>query len=303
MTQVAIVIVTYNSEDVIGKCLDACGHACPEDTHRGLEVIVVDNASSDATGKEVERHPGVRWITNSTNRGFAAEVNQGVRASVAPYVLLLNPDTELLGGVDAMAGDCAAGAGAVGGKLVDAGGTPQAGFAVRRLPTASTLALEVLGINRIWPGNPVNRRYRCLDWNPEQAGDAEQPAGAFLMFRRDAWEVLEGFDEGFHPLWFEDVDFCKRLQAQGLPVRYQPLAVARHQGGHSIGKMSWECRNLFWYASLLRYSSKFFCPADRRLVRTAVIVGAVLRAITGIVTERSLRPLAVYGKVLRLALG
>jgi N-acetylglucosaminyl-diphospho-decaprenol L-rhamnosyltransferase len=303
MTQVAIVIVTYNSEDVIGKCLDACGHACPEDTHCGVEIIVVDNASGDATVEEVKRRAGVRWIANTVNLGFAAAVNQGVRASVAPYVLLLNPDTELLGGIDAMAAECASGAGAVGGKLVDASGVPQAGFAVRRLPTALTLALEVLGINRIWSGNPVNRRYRCLDWNPEQAGDAEQPAGAFLMFRRDAWEILEGFDESFHPLWFEDVDFCKRLHNQGLPVRYQPRAVARHQGGHSIGKMSWECRNLFWYASLLRYSSKFFCPADRCLVRAAVMVGAVLRSIAGIVTERSLRPLAVYGKVLRRALG
>jgi GT2 family glycosyltransferase len=295
MKQVLIAVVTYNSVEVIGKCLDACPGIA--------DVVVVDNASTDGTLEEVRRHPGVKLIANGENRGFAAAVNQAVRASDAELVLLLNPDTELQSGLPELMAVCERGAAAVGGKLLGEDGRPQAGFAVRRLPTAAALSFEVLGLNRLWPGNPVNRRYRCLDWASDAAGEVEQPAGAFLMFRRDAWEKLGGFDEGFHPLWFEDVDFCRRLRNKGLSVRYEPRAVALHRGGHSIRKLGWECRNLYWYASLLRYTVKHFPPSARGVVCVAVGLGAILRAVTGMWMEKSLKPVVVFGRVFRLALG
>ncbi len=86
----------------------------------------------------------------------------------------------------------------------------------------------MLGLNRLWPGNPVNRRYRCLDLDLEAAADVEQPAGAFLLIRRDAWQALGGFDEGFHPIWFEDVDFLKRARDAGY--RRALRSVARWRG-------------------------------------------------------------------------
>src|SRR5665213_207369 len=95
MARVAIVIVTYNSASEIGGCLDAL---------QGLsevEVVVVDNASADTTGDEVALR-GARLIANSKNSGFAAAVNQGVRATTAPLVLLLNPDAHLVSGIDAL---------------------------------------------------------------------------------------------------------------------------------------------------------------------------------------------------------
>ena len=84
MKDVGIVIVTYNSAAEIGPCLDAAQAT-------GAEVIVVDNASQDETCGEVTRR-GVRLTSNSSNLGFAAAVNQGVRAVSAPLLLLLNPD-------------------------------------------------------------------------------------------------------------------------------------------------------------------------------------------------------------------
>jgi GT2 family glycosyltransferase len=298
MKQAAIVVVSYNSAGVIGRCLDSClKHAADE-----ADVIVVDNASSDGTREQVLRRPAVRLIPNSQNRGFAAAVNQGVAAAGSPCALLLNPDAELMSGLGPMLDACGKGAAAVGGNLVGEHGEPQRGFAVRSLPTAAALALEVLGVNRLWPGNPVNRRYRCLGRDPGQPGEVEQPAGAFLMFRKDAWEAVGGFDESFFPLWFEDVDFCRRLRNKGLAVWYDPRALARHRGGHSVHQVQWEFRTLCWYASLLRYASKHFRPAERRAVCLAASVGAVLRSVTGIWTGRSLTPVVVFGKVIRLAL-
>ena len=294
MNQTGAVIVTYNSEAEIGPCLDA---ALP----RLGEIVVVDNGSKDGTREEVLKRPKVRYVANATNRGFAAAVNQGIAALETPLVLLLNPDAVLLTGVESLVEACwQAGVAAAGGKLVDDLGRPQVGFCVRRFPTPLTISLEVLGVNRLWRGNPVNRRYRCLDLDLNAPADVEQPAGAFLMIRRDSWEAVGGFDEGFQPLWFEDVDFLKRLQDHKHRVLYVPFAAARHQGAHSAGRLPREEREIYWYASLLRYCSAHFHPFGRRTVCGALLLGSILRMAVGVVSGGTLLPVKIYGKVMRL---
>ena len=294
MADIGIVIVTYNSGAEIGACLDA---ARPS----GAEIVVVDNASTDGTIPEV-RSRGIRLVANNTNRGFAAAVNQGFAALATPYVLLLNPDAELLGGLDSLCAACSLpGAAAAGGRLVDAEGRPQIGFMVRQLPTPLILTLEVLLLNRVVPNNPINRRYRGLQLNYNIRIPVEQPAGAFLMVRRAVWQELGGFDESFYPLWFEDVDFCRRALDKGYQLYYVPEAVARHQGGHSISQLSVEKRRVYWYGSLLRYSAKHFRPRSFRAVCLAVVAGSLLRSVGETILQGSLRPLAVYGKVVRQA--
>jgi GT2 family glycosyltransferase len=294
MPEIGIVIVTYNSRAEIGPCLDA---AIPS----GAEVVVVDNASSDGTLDEVRRR-GVRLVTNSANRGFAAAINQGIAALETPFVLLLNPDAEVAGGLDALCAACrlpdAAGA---GGKLMDDEGRPQVGFMVRQLPTALALILEVLLLNRIWPNNPVNRRYRALQLNYNMRIPVEQPAGAFLMVRRAVWQEMGGFDESFFPLWFEDVDFCRRAADRGYRFYYVPDALAHHRGGHSISQLSVENRRVYWYGSLLRYSAKHFRPLAFRALCLAVVAGSLLRSLGEVVQKRNFRPLPAYGKVVRHA--
>ncbi len=293
MNQTGVVVVTYNSEDVIGRCLDSCA---------GLPIVVVDNASRDATLDLVQQRPSVRLISNASNRGFASAVNQGVAALDTELVLLLNPDAALVSPIDPMAEACAReGVGAAGGRLVDETGQAQSGFTLRRFPTPSALIFEVLGINRMLPQNPVNRRYRCLDVDLDQPAEADQPPGAFLMFRRDLWQRLGGFDTHFHPLWFEDVDFCKRARNLGLKIRYVPQVIAHHRGGHSIARLDWERRQLYWYVSLLRYASKHFRPYAYRGVSAAVVLGAIFRAAIETVRWRSARPLKVYATVAKVA--
>jgi GT2 family glycosyltransferase len=298
MKAVSAVIVAFNSERVIGRCLRSCLSAGVR------EVIVVDNASQDATCAVVRQYgAAVRLIANAKNLGFAGAANQGFQAAVSPLVLLLNPDTELLAGLPELAAICGrAGVGAAGGMLVDERGVPQRGFNLRRFPTAAALSFEALGVNRLWPENPVNRTYRCLDADPSVAASVEQPAGAFLLVRREVWTHLGGFDERFRPVWFEDVDFCKRLCDAGYTIQYLPSARARHIGGHSTGGLSFECRQVYWYASLLKYASKHLTRQGNSWVSVAVMLGSVPRLITGMMLERNLQPIAVFGKVVRLAI-
>lgn len=293
MNQTGVVVVTYNSADVIGRCLDSCA---------GLPAVVVDNASRDATRDLVQQRAYVKLICNASNQGFAAAVNEGVAALDTELILLLNPDAELETPIDSMAEVCSReGVGAAGGRLVDENGKVQSGFTLRRFPTPLALTFEVLGINRIVPRNPVNRRYRCLDVDLDQPAEADQPPGAFLMFRRDVWQRLGGFDVQFHPLWFEDVDFCKRVRALGFKIRYVPQAVGRHRGGHSIAELDWGCRQVYWYVSLLRYASKHFRPYAYRGLSAAVVLGSIFRAAIEMLRWRSLRPLRVYATIVKIA--
>jgi GT2 family glycosyltransferase len=293
---IGIVVVTYNSGDEIGPCLDAA-------LATGAEIVVVDNASADITAAEVERR-GIRLIRNSSNLGFAAAVNQGFRALAAKYVVLLNPDANVQSGLDVLRRQCdEPNVGAAGGRTIGPDGNLQAGWMFRRLPTPAALCFEVLGINRLWPRNPVNWRFRCYDIDLQSMTpvEIEQPAGAFMMIRRDAWERLGGFDEAFYPLWFEDVDFCCRLKRAGLRLFHVPSAVAAHFGAHSIRKLPLGLREFYWYGSLLRYASKYFNPFARRMVCSSVVAGSIIRAVGKLYHSGGWNEVAIYWKIIGVA--
>ncbi len=266
-----------------------------------MTAIIVDNASSDNTVDLVRSRSGARLIANAENRGFAAAVNQGVgEASESELILLLNPDVELLTGIDPLT-ESARLHGLAAGRLVDQAGRTQAGFMLRRFPTPAALVCELFGINRLWPSNPVNRRYRCLDRDYEKPGMAEQPAGAFLMVRRDVWTKLGGFDEQFYPVWFEDVDFCRRAVDAGYQIAYVPSVMARHEGGHSVGKIPEGRRATYWCVSLLRYGAKHFQPGAFRWICAAVALTSVPRMVVGMIAGRTLSSVGTYLKIMRFA--
>ena len=273
---VAAVIVTYNSGLEIDKCLDSLENV--------EEVAVVDNGSTDPTpGLAGARGPRLRLVVNGENRGFAVAANQGVRATVSPLVLFLNPDAALVTGLEEMVEELRApGVGAAGGRLMDDRGETQIGFNIRKFPTPASLVAEALLVNRLWPSNPINRRYRCLGVDHTRPQDVDQPAGAFLMVRRDVLEAVGGWDERFYPLWFEDVDLCRRIRQAGYRIRYVPACAARHRGGHSLARISVARKQVYWYGSLLSYTGKHFSVSAGWLVRAAVAVGALLRLLASL---------------------
>jgi hypothetical protein len=300
--RLAALVITHNSEACVRACLESClrhADAFPEG------ILVIDNSSTDSTCAAVAEFPDVRLIENPVNRGFAGAVNQGMGAlGCADAVLVLNPDVELASSPAALADALEAHprAGAAGGLLLDSGGAPQRGFLLRRLPTPASLCFEALGLNRLWPSNPVNRRYRALDLPVDRPAAGLQPPGACLLVRRSAWAAVSGFDESFHPVWFEDVDFVCRLLDAGWGAVYTPAFRARHLGGHSVLQMDWEERQRNWYSGLIRYVSKHFQTPGRILVCLSIIVGTLPRVVTGMLWKRSLGPLRLYARLVRLAL-
>ncbi len=301
MSRTGILIVTHNSAAHIGACLDAVHRV------RGTEdvVLVIDNASKDGIASIVQSP--ARFIQNETNLGFAGAVNQGFRAlkDDVDTVLLLNPDVILHGFqndgglssdlpgshavptlIEHLTSACRQ-SGLACGRLTDASGKTQIGFTFRRFPTPLALLFETLGLNKFWKSNPINRAYRCLEVDHLSPALVEQPAGAMLMIRTDVWALLQGFDESFFPVWFEDVDFCLRASRAGFRAAYLPTVVGVHEGGHSVFQIPICKRKLYWYASLLRYSRKHFGVVGRGVVAAAVAATGVSRALIALLQLRS----------------
>ena len=227
-----IVVVTRDTRNLTLRC--AAAVLAPR---RGplLHLIVVDNGSSDGTAEAIlERWPEATVLRNETDVGYATACNQGARAGESDYILILNSDAfprpgavaRLVSFLEAHPKHSAA-----AGLLVDVGtDRPQVGFAVRGFPTLATQIALLVGLERLWPRNPVSRRQTVPDFDYGATQDvAAQPAGACLACRRASFEAVGGFDEAFY-YWFEDVDLLLRLQQRG-PVAFVHDAVFDHVGG------------------------------------------------------------------------
>jgi N-acetylglucosaminyl-diphospho-decaprenol L-rhamnosyltransferase len=284
MLRCSAIVVTYNSAETIGGCLEALAQ---ED----CEIVVVDNASQDETVRRVEEFVAwheLRLLANDRNLGFAAAVNQGARAATGDVLLLLNPDAIAEPGAVKALLTCmeSARAAAAGGALLGRTGEIERGFAFRRLPTLATLLCEAMLVNQLWPRNPVNRRHRCLDADYSQQQVVEQPAGACLAIARASSTEIGGFDEQFFPVWFEDVDVCKRLLEHGGKILYCPTARFRHSGAHSVSQLSFREQQVFWYTNMLRYARKHFTYGQVQMLRTGIIAGMLLRSLAAIFGAR-----------------
>jgi O-antigen biosynthesis protein len=211
--RVSVVIVVWNRAELSLKCLKSLA----VDPNAAIEVIVVDNASTDATPRLLERVDGVTVVRNSTNVGFTAAANAGARTARAEYILFLNNDAVLAAGAIQELSDTATRSkaiGAVGGKLV---------FPDGRLQEAGSI---------IWSDGSCEAYGRGGDpdapeYNFER--DVDFCSGALLLTRRDTFETLGGFDERYRPAYYEDADYCARLWAAGFRVVYQPKATADHE--------------------------------------------------------------------------
>lgn len=226
---VSVIIVNWNTRDLLARCLDSLYEAT-RDLY--LEVMVVDNASSDGSPAMVrKRFPEVHLVENRQNVGFAQANNQGIEVSWGRYVLLLNSDTRVCPGslqktVCFM--DEHPRAGIVGGRLLNPDGTFQASYTPFPSLWREFLILSGLGRLLIRPNFPS-----CESQTEKSAQKIKgYVEGAYLMARREAVGQIGGLDERIF-LYAEDVDWCYRFHQAGWEVWYLPQAPTIHYGGQS----------------------------------------------------------------------
>jgi GT2 family glycosyltransferase len=225
--EVSVCIANWNCRDYLRRCLESL-----LDTHQGvcLEVIVVDNASSDGAADMVEREfPEVILIRNSTNLGFARANNQASRRAQGRYLFFLNNDTLIPPAALGQLLDFALAhpdAGMVGPRLCDACGRTQVSY--RLEPTLGTL-LHRTALLR-WTGllRGAYRRYRRKDFRSETTRPVEVLMGAAMLIPRDAFFDVGGWDEDFI-FGGEDIDLSTRIRRQSQVV-YHPEVEIVHYG-------------------------------------------------------------------------
>ena len=267
-----VVIVSYNTRDLLRACLRSLA-ASLERTARELdaEITVVDNASSDGTADMVRADfPSVRLIPLMENRGFAAANNLAVRLSDSRYVLLLNPDTEVLD--DAPLAlvrfmDAHPGVAVCGCRLLNPDRTFQ--HSCFRFPTLPMSFLDLFPLHYRLLESRLNGRYPRRWYN--HSFPIDHPLGACMMVRRQAIEQVGPLDEGFF-MYCEEVDWCYRMKQAGWEIYYTPDAAVIHYGGASTGQIAGPMF-VTLHRSRDRFFRKHYGPLYALAARCILILG------------------------------
>ena len=253
---ISVIIVSYNTRDLTLACLASVF----EQTRSSIEVIVLDNASTDGSAEAIQRQfPRVTLLDYQANLGFAAGNNEAARHAHGEHLLLLNPDTVILdGAIDrALAFARSRPRSIVGGRTLFADGSLNR-TSCHGWPTLWGVTCQMLGLSSL------GRRSRLL--NPEglghwdRRGDRKVPVvtGCFLLLPRSLWEELDGFDESFF-MYGEETDLCLRAADLGIDRWIHGNATLVHHGGASERARADKMVKLF--AAKARLYRKHWSPA------------------------------------------
>ncbi|MBV5327754.1 MAG: glycosyltransferase family 2 protein [Chlorobium sp.] len=271
---ISAIIVNYNAGTLLRGCVDSL-LACPLD----IEIVVVDNASSDGSLDGLQDLSQVSVIRNSGNVGFAAACNIGLQAAAAPFLLFLNPDcffqpgaiATLLAGLQS--GDRV---GMVGGLLVNEDGSEQGGGR-RAVPTPWRSFVRAFRLHRFahrWPKLFYDFHLHRQPL-PDGPVEVEAISGACMLVKREVVEDVGLWDEGYF-LHCEDLDWCMRFRQKGWKILFVPNA----RISHALGGCSKPSRMFVeWHKhkGMIRFYRKFFRHQYPGVLMWLVSVGVWLR--------------------------
>ncbi|MEU0506545.1 glycosyltransferase family 2 protein [Nocardia sp. NPDC005998] len=224
---VGLVLVTYQSGEDLPPFLKSLPAAVEPLT---LEVVGVDNTSTDNSADLVDEFGGT-VIRNRKNVGLAAAINQGAAVTNAEWILVANPDTHLAPGSIAALVETArtdATIGMIGPRIARLDGTPYPSG--RRFPSLAVgIAHALLG--GVWPGNPATRAY--FGDPVTTVSDVDWISGCFMLFRREAFDAVGGFDARYF-LYFEETKMALDMHRAGWRVVLDPAVEIRHREGGSM---------------------------------------------------------------------
>jgi len=276
MTDVSVVIVSYESRELLARCLAAL--AADAGRIATVETIVVDQASQDGTAASLEaEHADVHLVALPENVGFGAGNNRGAAVANGRWLLLLNSDAFVRpGAIDELVrfAETHPATGAVGPRLLWPDGRLQR--SCRRFPTVFRLATEYLYLRKLAPRSRALNGFYCGEFAHDAPRQVDWVTGACVLVRRELYERLGGFDETFF-LYSEEVDLLYRASRLGAETWYDPAAEVVHVWGGTAERAS--ALTLEEQArSHVRYLDKHVSRAAAGRARRVLLAGLRLRA-------------------------
>lgn len=261
MPDVSIIILSWNVRDLLQRCLSSLPLSDSD-----VEVIVVDAASSDGSAEMVRTEfLGAKLITRKENLGYTRGNNLGLRAAAGRYLLILNPDTEVVGdAIPQMLAymDAHPRIGVLGPQLLNPDQTIQS--TRRRFPSLGTGFLESTWLQPLAPRRLLDRYY-ARDLPDDAIAEVDWVVGAALLVRREAYEQVGGFDEGFF-MYSEEMDWCHRMKTAGWQVVYFPPARIVHHEARSSAQVP-AATHIRFNTSKVRYFRKHHGPLAAETLR------------------------------------
>ena len=280
--ELSVIISTYNARDVLADCLHSIYQNPPSEPY---EIIVVDDASEDATSEMVRaRFPEIRLVINEINRHYTISNNRALDQARGQYLYLLNNDTIVLpGALDRMLAFLREHpeAGAVGSKLLNEDGTTQ--WSVRALPDMGSALFGGRSIiTRLFPKNRFSRK-RLLhhDRDMTQPFLAGYLSGASKMMPRKVVDEVGHLDSRM--FYHVDADYCKRIVDAGYKCYYLPTASVihlNHKGGTRVNaRLRFRSLASFHFDCYVYYR-KHLQKSPWSPMRILVVVGLASRFLT-----------------------
>jgi GT2 family glycosyltransferase len=294
---ISVIIVNWNTEKLLKNCLNSIYQTVH---NLLLEIIVVDNASSDGSIAMVEKDfPSVIRVVNKKNRGFGAANNQALAIMKGKYALLLNSDTVLTPeAVKKLWDFCEINkkAAIVCGQLLNADGTKQNSIA--SFPSLLTLAANTSLLEFLFPGRYPSKRYKHTS-----PIDVDSAIGACMMIRKKALDEAGAFDERYF-FFFEETDLAYTMRLKGWKIYQVPDALIYHLQGQSIGH-NISSRIEFYrsrYQFLRKWHGPLYCYLANGIIFLRLLINEVFSAIFAALTlglNKKLRyKLAMYSKLI-----
>lgn len=306
----SIVIISWNVRELLRRCLDSIQESLKGEKGEGLlvETIIFDNGSTDGSADMVrEDFPRVHLMESEVNLGFTKGNNLAIGQSEGRYILLLNPDTEVVGdalGTMVAYMEAHPRVGALGPQLLNPDGTTQSSR--RRFPTLATAFLESTVLQPWFQGSGILKRYYVLDRPDNEIQPVDWVVGAALLIRRVALHQVGPLDEEFF-MYSEELEWCYRLKAQGWEVDYLPTAQVVHQEGRSSEQVL-PARHIHFQRSKVLFFKRYYGwrgEVLRWFILSTYLYLLVLEGLKWLVGHK--RPLrrervAAYWQVLRSGL-
>ncbi|OQX86928.1 hypothetical protein B6D60_05095 [candidate division KSB1 bacterium 4484_87] len=268
--KLSVIIVTFNHADEIGKCLQSL-KASP--VRSDMEILLIDNNSADKTvavassfASDFEKF---ELIQNNENLGFTQGVNQGLKLASGDFVLLLNPDTiiprETLPRLMSQLENSPQ-IGAISPQFRNPDGSIQP--SCRRFPRRRDVIYNALGLSLLFPHSREFNYWKMGDFDHNQTREVEQPQGAFLLLRREVSSQIGFLDERF-PMFFSDVDLCRRIFGAGWKILFFPEVHIIHAKGTSVLRNRVKMLKTS-HLSFYHYFQKYYSGKINRLLNYAL---------------------------------